>query len=154
MAKIVSFVVFIAAFVSTWFLFNSSNKISLNTHAGIQSKFMLMVEQSIKKVRPETTDFEVLNIYTQALDDNQVSTHFSYRYSDVVEGEKVNQAMSGAAVLYRQPTENPEQELWVVKSVQTGNPQVEFQEGLVIDPTEPAPTTEPVAPATPEEKHH
>lgn len=158
MIKLASFFVFLGAFVWSWFLFNSTPKINLQTHAGIQSKFVTLIEESVKKSRPLSKDFEVLNIYTQKIDDNQISAHFSYQYLDVLENEETSkQVVKGEAVLHRSPSENPENELWVVKSVRTGSPNIEFQEGLIVNPEAAAvpETTEPsVTPTTEETQTH
>jgi len=135
MIKIVSFVAFIAAFISTWFLFHSSDKISQVTHAGIQSKLMLLIEQTIKSAKPNSNNFEILNIYTEKIDDNQVSAHFTYKFTDQLEDkEPVNQTLSGEAILYRGLSENPNDEKWVAKSIKTNGSVIEFQQGLIISP--------------------
>lgn len=153
MMKLVSFAVFIAAFVSTWFLFHSHSKISLATHAGIQSKFMTLIEETIKTAKPNSSNFEILNIYTEKIDDNQVSAHFSYKYTDQMEDkEKVNQVITGEAVLARALSENPEDDKWIVKSVKTDNAKIEFQQGLTINPEGNAAASGDTTPVEKEEK--
>lgn len=144
MIKLVSFIVFIAAFVWTWFLFNSHDKISMATHAGIQSKFMILIEESVKAAKPNSSNFEILNIYTEKIDDNQISAHFSYKYMDQLQDkEKVSQTLTGEAVLYRGLSENPKNDKWIIKSIKTDNSNIEFQQGLTISPeAENAPPTE------------
>lgn len=152
MIKLVSFVVFIAAFVWTWFLFNSQNKISLATHAGIQSKFMILIEESVKAARPNSSGFEILNIYTETIDDNQVSTHFSYKYTDQTEdAEKVSQKISGEAILYRSLSENQDDDKWIIKSIKTDNPSIEFQQGLIVSAEDAATTASADATAASED---
>lgn len=139
MIKFFSFVLFGAAMVWSWFLFHSQPTISLATHAGIQSKFIQLIESSVKAARPNSTQFEILNIYTQKIDDNQVSAHFTYRYTDQIEEqEKVQQVMSGEAVLARGLAENPEEDRWVIKSVKTDNNSLEYQQGITVNPDTPA----------------
>jgi hypothetical protein len=135
MTKLISFVVFIAAFVSTWFLFHSSSRVSLATHAGIQSKFITLIEETVKAAKPNSSDFEILNIYTEKIDDNQIGVHFSYKYTDQLEDkEKINQIMSGDAILYRGLSENTENDKWVVKSIKTDKANLEFQQSVVVNP--------------------
>lgn len=149
MIKLVSFVVFLGAFVWTWFLFNSHDKIDLSVHAGIQSKMMVLIEDAIKASRPNSSEFEVLNIYTKKINDNQISAHFTYKYSDQLEDkEKTSQLIAGEAILNRTPSENPTDQKWVVQSVKTDTNKIEFQDGLVV-------SSEPLAPenpSAPEEK--
>lgn len=170
MVKLLSLIVFIAAFVWTWFLFNSDRKISQATHAGIQSKLMLLIEETIKKSRPNSSEFEIISIQTQELDDNQVSARFSYKYSDQLDTpttttttaepqaaspsatpEKVNQSMSGEAILYRALSENPEADKWVIKSVKTENSSLEFLEGTTVNSEDLSP--EPATNTTTETTH-
>jgi hypothetical protein len=134
MIKLISFIVFIAAFTWTWFLFNSENKINVATHAGIQSKLMILIEDSLKKAKPEATEFKILSMYTEKIDDNQVNAHFSYKYTDKLETtETTNQTLSGNAILFRTLSENSKADLWTVKSVKTNNTQIEFQQGVNVN---------------------
>lgn len=143
MIKLVSLVVFISAFVSTWFLFNSRDKIDFAVHAGIQSKMMILIEDAIKHARPNSSDFKIVSIYTRKVNDNQVSAHFIYQYNDQLEDkEKVSQSITGEAILNRTPSENPTDQKWVVQSVKTNNNSIEFQDGMIVN-------TEPAAPQTP-----
>lgn len=135
MVKIVSLILFVTAFVWTWFLFNSESKIGQATHAGIQSKLMTFIEESVKSARPGSSQFKILNIYTQALDDNQISAHFTYKYVEQLENqEQASQTMTGEALLYRGLSENPKEDKWIAKSIKTSNSSIEFQQGLVITP--------------------
>lgn len=135
MAKLISFVVFIAAFVWTWFLFNSQSKINLATHAGIQSKFILLIEETVKKAKPNSSNFEILNISTEKIDDNQISAQFSYKYTDeMADKESVEQVLSGNAILYRGLSEDPNTDSWIVKSIKTDKSTIEFHQGMVINP--------------------
>ncbi len=155
MIKLGSFIVFIAAFVWTWSLFNSHSKISLATHAGIQSKFMMLIEDSVKAAKPTSSNFEITNISTEKIDDNQVSAHFSYKYDDVsADNEKVSQLMSGEALLYRSPSENQNDDKWVIKSIKTDNPSIEFQQGMIVNPgnNSDAASSDKTNVAPPEEK--
>ena len=159
MIKLVSFFVFLFAFVWTWFLFHSVDKIDSSVHAGIQSKLMLLIEDAVKTSRPNSSDFQITNIYTKKINDNQISAHFNYKFTDQLEDkETVHQSIAGEVILNRTPSENPTDQKWVVQSVKTDNNSVEFQDGLIVTPEAeaPAPETAPASSdattATPEEK--
>ena len=115
MTKLLSLIVFIGAFVWTWFLFNSNKKISQATHAGIQSKLMLLIEETIKKSRPNSSHFVITKMYTQELDENQVSARFSYQYTDQLEAATTTIATppssdaSTAATPHHGSVQEPEQ---------------------------------------------
>ena len=154
MIKLLSFVMFVAALAWTWFLFNSKNSIGVDIHAGIQSKLAILIEDTIKKNKPNSSDFQLLQIYTEKLDDNRISAKFSFKYSDKLEeDEKTTQTLSGEAILNKGLSENPEVQKWIVQSVKTSSTNLEFKEGLVISsdgrtdedvkPTAPTDLTEP-----------
>lgn len=149
MGKLISFVVFVAAFAWTWFLFNSQPKVNVGVHAGLQSKLALLIEETIKTSRPQSYDFKMLSLYTQTVDENKVSAHFSYKYAErsTEDRETTHQTVRGEAILNRSPSENPADEKWVVQSVKSDSSNIEFQEGLVIGASEtPAAAAAPVAP--------
>ncbi len=133
MVKLVSFVVFTAAFIWTWFLFQSKTTTGIGVHAGLQSKLALLIEGTIRDARPNAYNFQMVSLYTKNLDENKVGAYFSYRYAEKLEGkESVEQAIKGEAVLNRTASENQDEQKWVVQSVKTDNTEIEFQEGSVI----------------------
>jgi hypothetical protein len=145
MIKLLSFFVFVAAFLWTWFLFNSRNSIGVDIHAGIQSKLAILIEETIKKSKPNSSDFQMLRIYTEKLDDNRISAKFSFQYDDKMDAdEKTTQTLSGEAILNKGLSENPEVQKWIVQSVKTNSTNLEFREGLVI--SSDGKTTEDVRP--------
>ena len=133
MIKLFSFFVFVAAFVWTWFLFNSKNAIGIDIHAGIQSKLAILIEDTIKKSKPNSTGFKVIKIYTEKIDENRISAKFSFQYDDKLEeDEKTTQTLHGEAILNKGLSENPDVQKWIVQSVKTSASNLEFREGLVI----------------------
>jgi hypothetical protein len=136
MSQFVSLIVFIGTMIWTWSLFNSDAAVSLETHAGIQSKFITLIEKSVRTSAPTVTGFEILSMHTKNIDDRQVSAHFSYRYKEqLTEGESATQVLSGEARLVRALSEDPESDRWLVQSVKTEGQQVDFQQGLTVDPS-------------------
>ena len=133
MIKLFSFFVFVAAFVWSWFLFNSKSSIGVDIHAGIQSKLAILIEDTIKNKRPNSFDFHLVRIYTEKLDENRISAKFSFKYDDKLEeNEKTTQTLDGEAILSKGLSENPEVQKWIVQSVKTSSSGLEFKEGLVI----------------------
>lgn len=145
MVRVLSFFMFVAAFLWTWYLFNSSNTIGVDIHAGIQSKLGVLIEETIKKSKPNSTDFRLLKIYTEKLDDNRISAKFAFQYEDLLEAdEKTTQTLQGEAILSKGLSENPEVQKWIIQSVKTNATNLEFREGLVI--SSDGKTTEEVRP--------
>lgn len=137
MTKLFSLIAFIAAFIWTWFLFKPTDKLTTSAHAGIQSSFIQLIQSSIKNIRPLSSNFQVIRIYTEKIDDNKVTAHFSYKYTDQLDDkEGVEQQLSGTAVITRGLSEDPNQDKWVLQSMKTDNPKIEFQQGVVVNPTE------------------
>lgn len=133
MIRLLSFFVFAAAFLWTWFLFNSRDSIGIDIHAGIQSKLSVLIEETIKKSKPQSTSFQLLKISTEKIDDNRISARFTFQYDDPLnETEVTTQTLSGEALLNKGLSENPEVQKWIVQSVKTNSTGLEFREGLVI----------------------
>ena len=137
MMKLVSFFIFVAAFVWTWSLLTTKSTIGIDVHAGIQSKLAVLIEEAIKAKRPNSSNFELTKIYTEKLDDNKVKAYFAYKFIDTLEdAEKSEQTISGQAILNRSLSEDPNVQKWVIQSVKTDSNAIEFKEGLVISSDE------------------
>lgn len=165
MIKFLSLIVFLVGFVWTWSLFNSEPKISYAVHAGLQSKLTSMIEETLKKARPNIYGFAMENLSTETLDENKISAKFRYSYMESgEEKEKTHQTVHGEAILNRTAGENSADQKWIVQNVRTDQSQIEFQEGLVIGsgpepkaapeaaPAGTAPVEEKTAPAAPVEE--
>ena len=163
MVKILSLLIFIAAFVLSWCAFNSKSNLGIDIHAGIQSKLTLLIEDTVKAKRPNSENFKLIKMYTQKIDDLKVLAHFSYEFQDQMPAtesnavvEKVTQKIAGSAVLAKSVSEDPSIQKWVIQSVKTGTETVDFKDGLNITsdgtsteatPTEAAPVTDSPAPS-------
>ncbi|MBC7741136.1 MAG: hypothetical protein H7061_02990 [Bdellovibrionaceae bacterium] len=133
MIKLLSFFVFLFAFLGTWFLFNSRNSIGIDVHAGIQSKLSIMIEDTIKKNKPRSSNFRLVRIFTEKIDDNKLNAKFTFKYDDQMDdNETTSQTMNGEAILSRGLSEDPQIQKWIVQSVKTDSASLEFKEGLVI----------------------
>ena len=161
MVKIISLIILLAGMVWTWSLFNSPTKMNTQIHAEIQSKLALLIEETIKNKKPNSSDFEMNQMYTSTINENLVSAHFSYKFKDQMdagtpESEGVEQNISGYALLAKTPSENPDIQKWVVQSIKTNQESVSFNDGLVVtagDSSSSEPTDNKTeTPAQPEHK--
>lgn len=133
MNKLISLFVFIIAFAWTWSLLTTKNAIGIDVHAGIQSKLAILIQNSIKEKKPNSSQFELNRIYTEKLDDNKIKAYFSYKFVDgLEESEQVQQIMTGEAILNRGLSEDPKIQKWVIQSIKTDVSNLSFKEGLVI----------------------
>lgn len=147
MFKVISLVILIAGMVWTWSLLNSPSKMSTQIHAEIQSKLAILIEETIKTKKPHSTDFEMNQMYTSAVNENLVSAHFSYKFKDQIKSEDnsaegVEQSISGYALLAKTPSENPDLQKWVIQSIKTNQETVSFAEGMVVTADGTNPKTE------------
>lgn len=154
MIKLLSLFIFVGAFVWTWSLFNAKNAIGIDVHAGIQSKLALLIQDAVKAKKPNSSNFQLNQIYTEKMDDNKIQAFFTYKFTDVLtDDEKTEQTISGQAILNRALSEDPNVQKWTIQSVKTNTNGVEFKEGLVITSEGKAPSEVP-APATEEKQTH
>lgn len=133
MIRLLSFFMFVAAFLWTWYLFNSRNSIGVDIHAGIQSKLAILIEETIKNKKPNSSGFQLLKIYTEKIDDSRISAKFAFQYDETLsDSDTTTQKLTGEAILNKGLSENPEIQKWIVQSVKTNASNLEFREGLVI----------------------
>ena len=137
MVKIISLIILLAGIIWSWSMFNSPSKMNTQIHAEIQSKLAILIEDTIKNKKPNSSDFEMNQMYTTSINEGLVSAHFSYKFKDKMgagtpEAEGVEQSISGYALLARTPSENPELQKWVVQSIKTDQESVSFSDGLVV----------------------
>lgn len=152
MFKVITLVVLVAGMVWTWTLLNSPAKMSTQLHAEIQSKLAILIEDTIKAKKPQSSDFQMNQIYTNAINENLVSAHFSYKFKDIMKNdvdnaEGVEQSITGYALLAKTPSENTEQQKWVIQSIKTNQESVSFSEGMVVTADDAAPTSDNAAPS-------
>ncbi len=134
MTKWVGSVLICIAFFGTWCLFYSEESISMQTHAGIQSKFVQLLQNNIQQTRPESEGFEILSIYTERIDNNQIGTHFTFKFLSKTGEQHATEQISGTAILNRALSENPNIQTWVIKSIKTNGSKIDITDSLVITP--------------------
>lgn len=135
MKKILSLIVFVFALVWTWSLIHSATSVGFETHSGIQQRLNEMIEASLKKARPEAQNLEIFKLWTETLSNNKVRAVFAYKFSDKSEsGEMVEQTVAGEAILYREPSDVENEDLWILQSVKTTNDSLIFAEGSLVTP--------------------
>lgn len=149
MKKIISPLVLAVLLVWTWHTIHAPSAIGFETHSGIQLKLMELIQSTLQAKKPEAQDLEVTKIWTSALGDNKVQAMFAYRFTEPSEdGGSAQKTIQGEAVLYREPTEDPTIDKWVLQSVKTQLEALNFAEGSEILPeTEEAATTPDASPA-------
>lgn len=166
MKKLVSFVVFTALLIWSWTVVHSVSNTGFETHAGIQDKLTVLIENLIQSKKPNVTNVIVQKMITESLGQDKVKAHFTYSFQEQQEGGEISeQVIQGEAVLQREPSENLTEDKWVLQSVKTTNDSISFVEGTVIGPDSgvepitntpegeaapqaPAPSTETSTPST------
>jgi len=136
MIKIVSLFVFIAAFFWTWCLFTSPNKMGIEIHAGIQSQLTQLIEDTLKAKKPYVSNFKLLKMYTEKIDDQKIKAVFSYSF-DEVESEsdtagQTSQTISGEATLAKGLSETKGLQKWNIQTVKSDNQNLIFKDGSTV----------------------
>lgn len=149
MMKVISVIVLICAMIWSWTQFNSKSTLSTQTHAELQSKLAILIEETLKTKKPNSSDFELKQMFTTAVNQQIVSAQFSYKYKDVLsaeEKESIEQIISGTAILEKAPTETGATQKWIVQSVKTNQESIEFSEGMVVTAGDTSTASETPAP--------
>ncbi len=174
MIKIFGFIVFLAAFIWTWTLFNSKTDLSIATHANLQSKLSLYLEEVVKKQKPEMENFKLIKIYTEKIDAQKIKAYFEYQFDSLISSknnpteasasespdstssepskEVTTQNLKGEAVLNKSLGENTDVQKWYVAEVKINNESIDFKEGLTLTTSKNNP--EPTKHETPSSENH
>ncbi|MFP5519429.1 MAG: hypothetical protein ACLGGX_05965 [Bdellovibrionia bacterium] len=145
MNKIISLIIFAAALSWTWNIIHTESAVGFETHSGIQVSLAKVIVDTVAEKRPEAKNIEIIELWTEKISDTKVRAYFSYKFSEPSEnGEMVDQAIKGEAVLHREPSDEPGKDVWILQNVETNNDSVVFNEGSLITPdmeTEATPET-------------
>ncbi len=140
MNRILALIFFAGALYWTWTLIHSSSDVGVEVHAGLQKELAGLIQNVLEKKRPRASQFQLQKIYTETIDKNKVKANFAYSYQEKSDrSDTWNQKVEGTAVLYKQPSPDPNVSRWIVQEVKTVTDQVEFQEGSTISPNKKDP---------------
>ncbi|MFN3696127.1 MAG: hypothetical protein ACK4VO_01705 [Pseudobdellovibrio sp.] len=136
MVKIVSLLVFIVSFVWTWNLFTTPNKMGIEIHAGIQSQLSELIEDTLKSRKPYVSNFKLLKMYTEKIDDQKIKAVFSYSFdeaqSETDSAGQTTQTISGEATLTKGLSETKGLQKWNIQSVKSDNQNLFFKDGSIL----------------------
>ena len=135
MKRIVSLLVFVSALIWTWNVIHTTEAVGFETHSGIQVQLAKLIGDTLAVKKPEAKDLTITRLWTESLGENKVRAIFAFKFLEpVIENETLEQTIEGEAILYREPSDDPEVDRWVLQSVKTTNDIVVFTEGSTITP--------------------
>jgi hypothetical protein len=152
MKKIISPLVLVILLVWSWQVVHTESAIGFETHSGVQLKLAELIGNTLQAKKPEAENLQIIRIWTAPLSDNKIQAVFSYKFTEKTEDtESAEKIIQGEAVLYREPTEDPTIDKWVLQSVRTQLESLNFNEGSVVLPETEASVVTPEATAPVEE---
>lgn len=149
MKKIISPLVLALLMFWSWNVVHTPSAIGFETHSGVQVKLAELIGNTLIAKKPEAENLQIVKIWTAPLGENKIRAVFTYKFTEKTQDtETADKIIQGEAVLYREPTEDPTLDKWVLQSVRTQLESLNFNEGSTVLPEseEPAATT-----TTPEE---
>ncbi len=152
MKKIISPLVLVILLVWSWQVVHTESAIGFETHSGVQLKLAELIGNTLQAKKPEAENLQIIRIWTAPLSDNKIQAVFSYKFTEKSEDtETAEKIIQGEAVLYREPTEDPTIDKWVLQSVRTQLESLNFNEGSVVLPETEATVVTPEVTAPVEE---
>ena len=152
MKKIISPLVLAILLVWSWQVVHTESAIGFETHSGVQLKLAELIGNTLIAKKPEAENLQIIRIWTAPLSDNKIQAVFSYKFTEKTEDtETAEKIIQGEAVLYREPTEDPTIDKWVLQSVRTQLESLNFNEGSVVLPETEAAVVTPEVTAPVEE---
>jgi hypothetical protein len=148
--KYLSTILFALCLGWTWKVIHTQGSVPFNTHAALQSKLAEIIANTIQTMKPDSENFKMEYLWTEALPNGQIKAHFSYKFEEVdAEQDIVENGLEGYAILEKEKSIADTDDKWTVVDVKTNSDTLNFREGLVITPgkaqdlTDPTPTQLP-----------
>ncbi len=148
MKKIISPLVLAILMYWSWNVVHTPSAIGFETHSGVQLKLAELIGNTLTAKKPEAENLEIVKIWTAPISENKIRAVFTYKFTeksqDSTDTESANKLIQGEAILYREPTEDPTLDKWVLQSVRTQLESLNFNEGSTVSPeAEETPVTAP-----------
>jgi hypothetical protein len=138
--KYISVLAFAILLTATWYITNSEDAVSLETHIGIQTKLATMITDAVKAKKPKASEIEIESVWTEPIsaessshDSARVKAHFSYHFKEVSEdGSYTESSIKGEGILQKQPDDESGFDKWSLSDVKTTNDAVVFEQPMMI----------------------
>ncbi len=149
--KYLSVLVFALLLAWSWTLIHSEQRISFETHAGIQEKLAQLIQQTIISKKPAASNIRIEKIWTEPQSANDVLAHFTYSFQEPdTSGKLLTNRIQGQGLLEKQPDDGSGLDHWSLKKFKTDTDSVVFEDGLHVTPgDDEAQPTMTVLPADP-----
>ncbi len=135
--KYISLILLILIIFATQYLVSSPGTVSLETHNNMQMEIRDIIQKALQDNIPTIQEFKLLNVLSEAIDDNNVKVNFiySYKIADATQGNSKTEN-SGFVMLKR-----IEKNQWSFETAQIEDQKIEFSDPIIISP-ETVPTDE------------
>lgn len=135
MKKIVSPLLLAALLIWTWHTVHTPSAIGFETHSGVQMKLAELIGNTLQAKKPDAENLKIEKIWTSPVSENKIQAVFTYSFVEKdAEGGTAQKMIQGEATLYREPTEDPTLDKWVLQSVRTDLEALNFTDGSVVLP--------------------
>lgn len=154
--KYLSVIVFIGLMSWTWAKIHGEAPVSFETHAAIQSKLAVLLQEAIQQKKPEAAELVVERVWTEDMTNGHVKAHFVYSFSETASADasSAKTTVNGEGLLERMPDDGSGFDRWSLKEIKTTNNAVLFEQEMIVtpedspnaeskvtpQPSEPAPT--------------
>ena len=167
--KYFSALFFTVALVWTWNVIHSSPNISFETHSGIQDEVSSLLERTVKEKKPDATDIQIENIWSESMGTDRVKVHFVYSFKapDGPGGPLYTTRISGQGLFQRKEDDGTGLDKWTSVEMRVNNEAMVMGDAMVVtknsdEPaapaeetkTEPAKTEKPEAEKNTPKPHH
>lgn len=146
MKKIISPLVLAVLMYWSWNVVHTPSAIGFETHSGVQLKLAELIGNTLIAKKPEAENLEIVKIWTSPLGENKIRAVFTYKFTeksqDSTDPESADKLIQGEAILYREPSEDPTLDKWVLQSVRTQLESLNFSQGSTVLPESEETSTE------------
>lgn len=134
--KYISTIIFALALAYSWHLVHREVPISAQTHEELQQIWLDGLKERILQVKPQARNIQIIDIRSEALNENNVKLSFTYQFQEPDEdpNQLVTQKIESEAFLARSKTAAAGSNEWDLVKLKIETVEMDFKDGVLITP--------------------
>ena len=134
--KRISPLLFLVVMAWSWTKVHQESQPNFATHVNLQAELRDLVFKAVQEKFPQAREIQILQLWTERQNAHRILAELSYRFEAPDQQGSWNQQEVKGSVLLTKAVNSPE-DVWTLGKFKSQHNAIDFQEGLVIRPTQP-----------------